>query len=66
MAPSLLLVRGCGARDGAIAYPDRPMRAARRGLRFLAAPKREGFVYRSTLDAIDIIAGRAKGDAGAG
>ncbi|MBO0803084.1 MAG: Rieske (2Fe-2S) protein [Nocardiopsaceae bacterium] len=31
--------------------------------RFLAAPKRESFVYRSTLDAIDFIAGRAKGDA---
>jgi nitrite reductase/ring-hydroxylating ferredoxin subunit len=30
--------------------------------RFLAAPKRESFVYRSTLDAIDFIAGRAKGD----
>jgi hypothetical protein len=32
--------------------------------RFLAAPKRENFVYRSTLDAIDFIAGRAKGDSG--
>jgi hypothetical protein len=30
--------------------------------RFLAAPKRERFVYQSTLDAIDFIAGRAKGD----
>jgi nitrite reductase/ring-hydroxylating ferredoxin subunit len=30
--------------------------------RFLAAPKRERFVYRSTLDAIDFIQGRAKGD----
>jgi nitrite reductase/ring-hydroxylating ferredoxin subunit len=31
--------------------------------RFLAAPKRERFVYQATLDAIDFIAGRAKGDA---
>ena len=30
--------------------------------RFLAAPKRERFVYRSTLDAIAFIQGRAKGD----
>ncbi|MGH3166923.1 MAG: Rieske (2Fe-2S) protein [Trebonia sp.] len=30
--------------------------------RFLAAPKRERFVYQSTLDAIDFIKGRAKGD----
>jgi hypothetical protein len=31
--------------------------------RFLAAPKRERFVYQATLDAIDFIQGRAKGDA---
>jgi nitrite reductase/ring-hydroxylating ferredoxin subunit len=31
--------------------------------RFLAAPKRERFVYQATLDAIDFIRGRAKGDA---
>jgi hypothetical protein len=31
--------------------------------RFLAAPKRERFVYQSTLDAIAFIQGRAKGDA---
>lgn len=30
--------------------------------RFLAAPKREQFVYQATLDAIDFIQGRAKGD----
>ncbi len=30
--------------------------------RFLAAPKRERFVYQATLDAIDFIQGRAKGD----
>jgi nitrite reductase/ring-hydroxylating ferredoxin subunit len=30
--------------------------------RFLAAPKRENFVYQATLDAIDFIQGRAKGD----
>jgi nitrite reductase/ring-hydroxylating ferredoxin subunit len=30
--------------------------------RFLAAPKRERFVYRSTLDAIAFIQGQAKGD----
>ena len=30
--------------------------------RFLAAPKRERFVYQSTLEAIDFIQGRAKGD----
>jgi nitrite reductase/ring-hydroxylating ferredoxin subunit len=30
--------------------------------RFLAAPKRERFVYQATLDAIDFIRGRAKGD----
>jgi nitrite reductase/ring-hydroxylating ferredoxin subunit len=30
--------------------------------RFLAAPKRERFVYQSTLDAIAFIQGRAKGD----
>jgi hypothetical protein len=30
--------------------------------RFLAAPKRERFVHRSTLDAIAFIQGRAKGD----
>jgi nitrite reductase/ring-hydroxylating ferredoxin subunit len=30
--------------------------------RFLAAPKRERFVYHSTLDAIAFIQGRAKGD----
>jgi nitrite reductase/ring-hydroxylating ferredoxin subunit len=30
--------------------------------RFLAAPKREHFVYQATLDAIDFIQGRAKGD----
>ena len=31
--------------------------------RFLAAPKRARFVYQATLDAIDFIQGRAKGDA---
>jgi hypothetical protein len=31
--------------------------------RFLAAPKRERFVYQATLEAIDFIQGRAKGDA---
>ena len=31
--------------------------------RFLAAPKRERFVYQATLDAIDFIQGRSKGDA---
>jgi hypothetical protein len=31
--------------------------------RFLAAPKRERFVHQATLDAIDFIQGRAKGDA---
>ena len=30
--------------------------------RFLAAPKRERFVYQATLEAIDFIHGRAKGD----
>jgi nitrite reductase/ring-hydroxylating ferredoxin subunit len=30
--------------------------------RFLAAPKRERFVYQATLDAIDFIQGRAKGE----
>jgi hypothetical protein len=30
--------------------------------RFLAAPKRERFVYQATLDAIDFIQGRAKED----
>ncbi len=30
--------------------------------RFLAAPKRERFVYQATLDAIDFIQGRARGD----
>ena len=30
--------------------------------RFLAAPKRERFVYQATLEAIDFIQGRAKGD----
>ena len=30
--------------------------------RFLAAPKRERFVYQATLDAIDFIQGRAKDD----
>jgi hypothetical protein len=30
--------------------------------RFLAAPKRERFVHQATLDAIDFIQGRAKGD----
>ena len=30
--------------------------------RFLASPKRERFVYQATLDAIDFIQGRAKGD----
>ena len=31
--------------------------------RFLAAPKRERFVYQATLEAIDFLQGRAKGDA---
>ncbi len=30
--------------------------------RFLAAPKRERWVYRATLEAIDFVKGRAKGD----
>ena len=30
--------------------------------RFLASPKRERWVYSSTLDAIDFVSGRAKGD----
>lgn len=30
--------------------------------RFLASPKRERFVYNATLDAIDFVRGRAKGD----
>ena len=40
--------------------PRTPLAAA---ARFLAAPKRERFVYQATLDAIDFIQGRAKGDA---
>ena len=40
--------------------PQAPLAAA---ARFLAAPKRERFVYQATLDAIDFIQGRAKGDA---
>ena len=39
--------------------PPAPLAAA---ARFLAAPKRERFVYQATLDAIDFIQGRAKGD----
>jgi hypothetical protein len=46
---------GTGGRD-----PRAPLAAA---ARFLAAPKRERFVYQATLDAIDFIQGRAKGDA---
>jgi hypothetical protein len=34
--------------------------------RFLAAPKRERFVYQATLDAIAFIQGRAKGDTDVG
>lgn len=30
--------------------------------RFLAAPKRERFVYQAALDAVDFIQGRAKGE----
>lgn len=32
--------------------------------RFLASPKRERFVYNATLEAIDFVKGRAKGDSG--
>ena len=30
--------------------------------RFLGSPKRERFVYRSTLEALDFVAGRSKGE----
>jgi nitrite reductase/ring-hydroxylating ferredoxin subunit len=45
----------CESRAGGRA----PLAAA---ARFLAAPKRERFVYQATLDAIDFIQGRAKGE----
>ncbi len=45
---------------GAGAAGRAPLAAA---ARFLAAPKRERFVYQATLEAIDFIQGRAKGDA---
>jgi hypothetical protein len=32
--------------------------------RFLGSPKRERFVYNATLEAIDFVKGRAKGDSG--
>jgi nitrite reductase/ring-hydroxylating ferredoxin subunit len=46
--------------DGTGAAGRAPLAAA---ARFLAAPKRERFVYQATLEAIDFIQGRAKGDA---
>ena len=45
--------------DGTGAAGRAPLAAA---ARFLAAPKRERFVYQATLEAIDFIQGRAKGD----
>lgn len=48
------------AESRAVAAGRAPLAAA---ARFLAAPKRERFVYQATLDAIDFIQGRAKGDA---
>jgi nitrite reductase/ring-hydroxylating ferredoxin subunit len=45
--------------DGTDAAGRAPLAAA---ARFLAAPKRERFVYQATLEAIDFIQGRAKGD----
>jgi nitrite reductase/ring-hydroxylating ferredoxin subunit len=47
------------AESRAGAAGQAPLAAA---ARFLAAPKRERFVYQATLDAIDFIQGRAKGD----
>jgi len=47
------------ARHPELPSPHGRFRAA---ARFLAAPKRERFVYQATLDAIDFIQGRAKGD----
>lgn len=45
--------------ESRVAKERAPLAAA---ARFLAAPKRERFVYQATLEAIDFIAGRAKGD----
>jgi nitrite reductase/ring-hydroxylating ferredoxin subunit len=52
-----------GVGGGAPADRTEPGRAPLAAVgRFLAAPKRERFVYQSTLDAIAFIQGRAKGD----
>ncbi len=48
---------------GGIDYGRAPLRAA---ARFLASPKRERFVYKATLEAIDFVQGRGKGDGEAG
>jgi nitrite reductase/ring-hydroxylating ferredoxin subunit len=47
------------AESRAAAAGRAPLAAA---ARFLAAPKRERFVYQATLEAIDFIQGRARGD----
>ena len=47
------------ATHGTGAAGRAPLAAA---ARFLAAPKRERFVYQATLEAIDFIQGRSKGD----
>jgi hypothetical protein len=61
---SIMVAHAVKTTTAAIAESSRagvaPLAAA---ARFLAAPKRERFVYQATLDAIDFIRGRAKGDA---
>jgi nitrite reductase/ring-hydroxylating ferredoxin subunit len=60
---SIMVAHAVKTTTAAIAESRRagpaPLAAA---ARFLAAPKRERFVYQATLDAIDFIQGRAKGD----
>lgn len=60
---SIMVAHSVKTTTAAIAGSRRAGRAPlAAAARFLAAPRRERFVYQATLEAIDFIQGRAKGD----